>query len=135
MGNGWTQQHLVGFADDVHLRWTFDDRIGLDRSMKEAGQTLSLFEDLGFILSKEKTVCLLRAEGVQVPHLLRKLTHKIHKERDKRIRLDSRWTLPLRKQHVYLGAVISYGAFELQNAMRRKLAGQAAFSRLRPILM
>ena len=43
--------------------------------------------------------------------------------------------LPLRKQHVYLGAVISYGAFEVQNAQHRKHAGQAAFARMRPTLM
>ena len=67
--------------------------------------------------------------------MLRKLIHKKNKQKEKQIRIDQRWILPLRKQHVYLGAVISYGAFEIQNAQHRKHAGQAAFARLRPTLM
>ena len=70
-----------------------------------------------------------------VPHMLRKLVRKKNKQEDKVLLIDQRWQLPLRKQHVYLGAVISYGAFELQNGQHRKHAGQAAFARLRPTLM
>ena len=135
LGNQWSQQHLVGFADDLRLRWLFNDRQGIHNALKEAGCALSQLEDMGFCLSRDKTVCLLRAEGVQVPHMLRKLIHKKNRQKEKQIRIDQTWLLPLRKQHVYLGAVISYGAFEIQNAQHRKHAGQAAFARLRPTLM
>ena len=135
LGQCWSQQHLVGFADDLHLRWLFSDRAGINKALGEAGCALSLLEDMGFCLSRDKTVCLLRAEGVQVPHVLRKLVRKKNKHTDKQLCIDTRWQLPLRKQHVYLGAVISYGAFEVQNAQHRKHAGQAAFARMRPTLM
>ena len=135
LGMPWSQQHLVGFADDLHLRWLFSDRSGINLALQEAGTVLSLLEDMGFLLSRDKTVCLLRAEGVQVPHMLRKLIHKKNKQEERILCIDGRWQLPLRKQHVYLGAKISYGAFELQNAQHRKQAGQAAFARLRPTLM
>ena len=135
LGQCWSQQHLVGFADDLHLRWLFSDRAGINKALGEAGCALSLLEDMGFCLSRDKTVCLLRAEGVQVPHMLRKLVRKKNKHTDKQLCIDTRWQLPLRKQHVYLGAVISYGAFEVQNAQHRKHAGQAAFARMRPTLM
>ena len=135
LGTPWSQQHLVGFADDLHLRWLFSDRSGINSALQEAGTVLSLLEDIGFLLSRDKTVCLLRAEGVQVPHMLRKLVHKKNKQEERILCIDGRWQLPLRKQHVYLGAKISYGAFELQNAQHRKQAGQAAFARLRPTLM
>ena len=65
----WSQQHLIGFADDLHLRWLFRDRSGIDMASQEAEKVLSLLEDMGFLLSRDKTVCLLRAEGVQVPHM------------------------------------------------------------------
>ena len=70
-----------------------------------------------------------------MPHMLRKLVRKKNKQEDKQLCIDARWQLPLRKQHVYVGAVISYGAFEVQNAQHRKHAGQAAFARMRPTLM
>ena len=110
---------------------------GINQALDEAGKALSQLEDMGFQLSKDKTVCLPRAEAVQVPRmlLLRKLIHKKSKQQDKLLHIDQRWQLPLRKQHAYLGAVISYGAFELQNAQHRRHAGQAAFARLRPTLM
>ena len=134
MDKSWSQQHLIGFADDLRLRWLFNDRSGIDKALREAGQVLSLLEDMGFLLSRDKTVCLLRAEGVQVPHMLRKLVHKKNKQ-DRTLSINDRWQLPLRKQHIYLGAKISYGAFELQNAQHRRQAGQAAFARLRPTLL
>ena len=131
----WCVDHLLGFADDVHLRWEFQDSEGLHRARKEAGVTLSMLEDQGFDLSRDKTVCLFKAEGVQVPHLQRKIVHRQTKPQGKRLVLDSKWSLPLKASHVYLGAMISYGSFEMQNAQHRRHAGQAAFARLRPTLM
>ena len=135
LGAQWCLDHLLGFADDIHMRWEFSDKAGLMQALKEAGQALSILERLGFQLSEDKTICLLKAEGVQAPHALRKITRKRLKPPGKLLVLNSRWTLPLKTSHVYLGAVISYGPFEFQNAVHRRHAGQAAFSRLRPTLM
>ena len=54
LGEQWCQQHLVGFADDLHLRWLFTDRAGIDKALKEAGCALSQLEDMGFCLSREQ---------------------------------------------------------------------------------
>ena len=132
LGMQWCREHLVGFADDVHFRWEFQDSAGLLQARQEAGSALSMLEDMGFTLCRDKTVCLLKAEGVQVPHLMRKITRKRLKPKGTLLILDSRWTLPLQSSHVYLGAIISYGQYEQLNAQHRKHAGQAAFSRLRP---
>ena len=131
----WCLEHLLGFADDVHMRWEFQTCEGLQQARREAGVALSLLEDLGFDLSLDKTVCLLKAEGTKVPHLLRKIVRKQTKPPGKQLIIDSTWTLPLKPHHVYLGAMISYGSFEVQNAQHRRHAGQAAFARLRPTLM
>ncbi|CAE7730529.1 pol [Symbiodinium sp. CCMP2592] len=135
LGTEWSLEHLLGFADDIHLRWEFQDRDGLLKARAEAGRALSILEDLGFCLSRDKTVCLLKAEGVQVPHLMRKITRKRLQPKGTLLVLDERWTLPLKRDHIYLGAVISYGHYEMLNAQHRKHAGQAAFSRLRTTLM
>ena len=94
-----------------------------------------MLESLDFQLSRDKTVCLFRAEGIQVPQIMRKLVRKQIQPKGKRLIIDSKWTLPLKSSHVYLRAVISYGSFEIQNAQHRRQAGNAAFSRLRPTLM
>ncbi|CAE7357226.1 unnamed protein product [Symbiodinium sp. CCMP2592] len=129
---------------DVILRWTqntvfhidmADDREGLLKARVEAGRALSILEDLGFYISRDKTVCLLKAEGVQVPHLMRKITRKRLQPKGTLLVLDERWTLPLKRDHIYLGAVISYGNYEMLNAQHRRHAGQAAFSRMRTTLM
>ncbi|CAE7560197.1 pol [Symbiodinium sp. CCMP2592] len=135
LGAEWSLEHLLGFADDTHLRWEFQDREGLLKARVEAGRALSILEDLGFCISRDKTVCLLKAEGVQVPHLMRKITRKRLQPKGTLLVLDERWTLPLKRDHIYLGAVISYGNYEMLNAQHRRHAGQAAFSRMRTTLM
>ncbi|CAE7235568.1 pol [Symbiodinium sp. CCMP2592] len=135
LGAEWSLAHLLGFAGDTHLRWEFQDREGLLKARVEAGRALSILEDLGFCISRDKTVCLLKAEGVQVPHLMRKITRKRLQPKGTLLILDERWTLPLKRDHIYLGAVISYGNYEMLNAQHRRHAGQAAFSRMRTTLM
>ncbi|CAE7473776.1 pol [Symbiodinium sp. CCMP2592] len=110
LGAEWSLEHLLGFADDTHLRWEFQDREGLLKARVEA-------------------------EGVQVPHLMRKITRKRLQPKGTLLVLDERWTLPLKRDHIYLGAVISYGNYEMLNAQHRRHAGQAAFSRMCTTLM
>ena len=130
---GWSKQHAVGFADDLHFRWRFDDVAGLHAALNEAGTVLSKLQQLRLKISVDKTVCLLRADGVQAPHALRKITRQTKK--GKMLRLNQDWELPLKKTHIYLGACISYENYEKQNMQHRLQACKAAFSRLRPTLM
>ena len=130
---GWCAQHATGFADDLHFRWRFDTVTGLHTALMQAGAVLSKLTQLRLRISTDKTVCLLRADGVQAPGALRKIICKTKQGRF--LRLTTDWTLPLKKSHIYLGACISYEAFEVQNMHHRLQACRAAFSRLRPTLM
>ncbi|CAE7214910.1 unnamed protein product [Symbiodinium sp. CCMP2592] len=133
LSSGWSKQHTVGFADDLHFRWRFDDVAGLLTSLEQAGIVLSKLQQLKLKISVDKTVCLLRADGVQAPHALRKIIRKT--KHGKLLRLDMNWEMPLKKSHIYLGACISYENFEKQNMLHRLQACKAAFCRLRPTLM
>ncbi|CAE7739597.1 pol, partial [Symbiodinium sp. CCMP2592] len=133
LGLNWCQQHGVGFADDLHFRWRFEDVAGMQLALKQAGTVLQLLTACGLIISKEKTVCLLRADGVQAPNAIKKVVRKT--KQGKLLKLDMNWEMPLKKSHIYLGACISYENFESQNMQHRLQACRAAFSRLRTTLM
>ena len=133
LSSNWSQQHAVGFADDLHFRWHFEDVGGLHAALQQAGAVLSKLQQLKLKISLDKTVCLLRADGAQAPHALRKITRKT--KQGKLLRLDAAWEIPLKKFHIYLGACISYENFEKQNMLHRLQACRAAFCRLRPTLM
>ncbi|CAE7541241.1 pol [Symbiodinium sp. CCMP2592] len=110
LGTEWSLEHLLGFADDTHLRWEFQDRDGLLKARVEGGGSTS-------------------------PTPMRKITRKRLQPKGTLLILDERWTLPRKRDHIYLGAVISYGNYEMLNAQHRRHAGQAAFSRMRTTLM
>ena len=128
MGSRWCNDHLVGFADDTHLRWDIHDAAQLHQAMAQAHRVLQLFEKAGLKQSRDKTVCLLRVEGVQTPHIKRKI---IEKTNDGHVlKLSPEYTLPLGRDHIYLGACITYGDFEHKNMQHRVHAGKVAFQRV-----
>ncbi|CAE7678807.1 unnamed protein product [Symbiodinium sp. CCMP2592] len=129
----WCWEHLVGFADDTHLRWEFSSLTVMHSAMEQAARALALLESMSLVLSREKTVCLLKVEGSQAPHAKKKVIHT--RTDGKFLQLSPQYTLPLKKSHIYLGAVISYSDFENMNARHRAHAGHVAFTRLRQYLM
>ena len=133
LGARWCLEHLVGFADDLHLRWTFSTLAEMHTALRQAAQALAILEKMSLVLSKEKTVCLLKAEGSQAPHAKKKII--VQTQDGKYLQLSPDYRLPLKRQHPYLGAIISYADFENQNAKHRVQAGKVAFQRLRPYLM
>ena len=129
LGANWCQQHGVFFADDTHMRWNIESLQELDQACAQASKALGILESNGLVLSREKTVCLLRIDGTQAPAALRKIVHKTKDGR--KLQLSGEYLLPLHTTHVYLGAV----DFEFQNAKHRAHAGQVTFQRLRKFLM
>lgn len=133
MGADWCNKHLVGFADDTHLRWDVLEAAHVHQALAQAHCVLHLLEKAGLKLSRDKTVCLLRLEGAQAPHIKRKITEMT---KDGRVlKLGPEYILPLKQDHVYLGACITYGNFEHKNMKHRVHAGRVAFQRVRKFLM
>ena len=66
-------------------------------------------------------------------HTWRKI---IEKTKDGHVlKLSPEYILPLRRDHIYLGACITYGDFEHKNMQHRIHAGKVAFQRVRKFLM
>ncbi|CAE7862461.1 unnamed protein product, partial [Symbiodinium necroappetens] len=118
LGERWCNDHLVGFADDTHLRWDIFTAPQLHQALDQAHRVLHILEQARLKLSRDKTVCLLRLEGGQAAHIKRKITEKTK---------DGRY--------LKLGACITYGDFEHKNVKHRVHAGKVAFQRVRKFLM
>ncbi|CAE7249989.1 unnamed protein product [Symbiodinium sp. CCMP2592] len=128
-GSGWCRQHLVGYADDNLFKWTFRAKAEAAQAIAEAGDIVDLFEGHGLQVSKDKTAILLRLAGSQATALRNKITTKV--EGKCHLKLGPELTLPIKSQHVYLGAIISFARFEEYTAAHRRQAGIATYHRLR----
>ncbi|CAE7790745.1 unnamed protein product [Symbiodinium sp. CCMP2592] len=128
-GSDWCRQHLVGYADDNLFKWTFRAKAEVTQAIAEAGDIVALFEGHGLQVSKDKTAILLRLAGSQAAALRSKITTKV--EGKCHLMLGPDLTLPVKSQHVYLGAIISFARFEEYTAAHRRQAGIATYHRLR----
>ncbi|CAE7585269.1 unnamed protein product [Symbiodinium natans] len=132
MGQTWCNEHLVGFADETHLRWDILNAPQLHQALGQAHRVLQILEQAGLKLSPEKTARLLRLEGVQAANIKRKIIEKTKDGRRLKLGLD--YVLPLKQEHVYLGACVTYWDFEHKNMKHRVHAGKVAFQRVRKFL-
>lgn len=55
MQSPWTASHAVLFADDSHLRWSFDSFEGFEKGLAELRWALKIFERYGMIVNAKKT--------------------------------------------------------------------------------
>ena len=131
LGRDCCAEHLAGFADDTHLRWTFSTLMEAQASLQQASRVLHVLQAAGLVVSKDKTVCLLIAEGSSSMSFNRKVVASTKEA----IQLSGECVLPLRRSHTYLGGIVSYEDYEWLNVRNRVHSEQAAFSRLRKHLM
>ena len=92
--------------------------------------------DLGMSVSDAKTVIIDGLRGPAKSRLLKPLLHS-HKQKGTCLRLQGgrgAVDLPFRKQHPYLGVVLSYDKFEQLSLQARIKQGWANFSRLFSVL-
>ena len=103
----------------------------------QIGHLLDVLQSAGMKVNLDKTAFLLRVSGTQSKSIRKSiLIHKDSKLRLKIPRLSQEDTLiPVVKVHTYLGAKISFYAFEDQTLARRLRIGRATFLRLRPWLL
>ncbi|CAE7827522.1 unnamed protein product [Symbiodinium sp. CCMP2592] len=129
LGVDWCRQRLIGYADDNLFKWTFHSREDVAAAISEATAIINLLEQQGLTVSKDKTAILLKLAGPQAEAYRRKIVVK--HEGKHHLRLNQDLTLPVKAQHTYLGAIISFGRFEELNATHRCQAGIATYNRLR----
>ena len=129
LGHQWCKPHLIGFADDNLYRWSFEQLSDVQAAIREASIILQTLGELGLQVSKDKTVVLFKLAGSQSEACRRKVVCKI--DGKVHLRLHPDLAIPIKAQHTYLGAIISFGRYEDLNADHRCQAGLATYHRLR----
>ena len=129
LGTQFCAKHLIGFADDKLFKWSFTQLSEVQAALSEASCVIHTLRDLGLQVSKDKTVVLFALAGSQSTAYRRKVVRKI--DGKAHLRLQPDLTIPIKAQHIYLGAIISFGCFEDLNAAHRCQAGIATYHRLR----
>ncbi|CAE6948943.1 unnamed protein product [Symbiodinium sp. KB8] len=116
----WAAEHVVMYADDSHLRWTFDTYAGFERAITELRLILRIFAQFDMKINFQKTQALLLTTGTAKSKILK---HYIrHHSEGRRLLLSpsdpTNW-LPLVTQAEYLGLIISYERFEALSTRHR----------------
>ena len=128
--------HLTAFSDDILSQWMISSPDDVTRVLSDMSFIITTLTDLGMSVSDAKTVIIDGLRGTAKSRLLKPLLQH-HKQKGTCLRLQGqRGTidLPFRKQHPYLGIVLSYDKFEQLSLQARIKQGWANFSRLFSIL-
>ncbi|CAE6960767.1 pol, partial [Symbiodinium sp. CCMP2592] len=128
-------QILDYFADDTLIHQEFTSPQGFREAIERVGKLLEVLAQAGLNINDDKTQVLLRLAGSRAKRMLQEVTET---RRDGRqLRVSALWMqrfLPVCKQAKYLGAQLSYEAYEDATLHHRVTAARATYGRLRRIL-
>lgn len=105
----WLHEHIIIYADDVHLRWIINSHPQALNALIEFQHMLDVLKTYGFQINMTKSVAIMRLIGREAPAFQRRW---VHRQRDGPfLRLpENHWRLPLMSKTAYLGVIISYRA-------------------------
>ena len=132
-GLQWIQECLTIYADDIHVGCQFCSTHEFSIHLHNLGLVLDTLERLELQLSYQKSFILLKYAGTNPRPPMK---GRIRRQGSEHFLLVPRQqgppsALPLRTKGSYLGAVISYSAFEYQSWVHRRQSAWLAFTRLR----
>ena len=132
-GLPWIQECLTIYADDIHVGCQFCSPHAFSVHLHNLGLVLDTLERLELQLSYQKSFILLKYAGTNPRPPMK---GRIRRQGSEHFLLVPRQqrppsALPLRSKGSYLGAVISYSAFEQQSWVHRRQSAWLAFTRLR----
>ena len=126
---------LTEYADDLHVQWEFQHPRDFRRACVQIPKILQDLEQLGMLVSVDKTVVLLAMKGSATQQLLQDFTVRSQGERFLLLRGPfGKVRLPIRTHHTYLGVRIGYHTFERATVQLRASQAWTAFHRLHPFL-
>ena len=70
--HAWLHDHLIVYADDVHLRWTLNSTADGQCALGDLAHILHTFRSYGFNINATKSVVLFRAVGKGVSKFTRR---------------------------------------------------------------
>ncbi|CAE6950667.1 unnamed protein product [Symbiodinium sp. CCMP2592] len=127
---------LTAFSDDILAQWEVHEPEDILRILQDIAFIIDTLTSLGMSVSDSKTVILDGLRGPAKSRLLRPLLQH-HKDKGPCLRVmcaTGPLDLPFRKQHPYLGIVLSYDCFEKLSLQIRIKQSWANFSRLFSLL-
>ena len=122
----WLHDHIIIYADDVHLRWTFTTMSDGLIALTDLSHVLRTFQAYGFNINMQKSVVLFRAVGRAVPAFTRKWIRR-NSHGPRLLLPDMPFTLPIVSKTAYLGIILSCRAWETDTVNRRVQAAQMCF--------
>ncbi|OLP93673.1 LINE-1 retrotransposable element ORF2 protein [Symbiodinium microadriaticum] len=118
--SGWSAEHAVMYADDSHLRWSFDSYAGFERAIIELRCVMRIFAQFDMQINFQKTQALLLTTGTAKSKLIK---HYVRNHTEGRRLLlspsDPRHWILLVPQAEYLRLIISYDRFEALSVRHR----------------
>lgn len=118
----------------MHLRWVIRSLPQALNALSEFQHILDVFRAFGLQINMQKNVALMRLVGRETPGFLRKW---VHRQKDcPFLQLPERhWRLPLVSKIIYLGIIVNYKAFDFDTTVRRIIAAQWCFRKIRSWLI
>ena len=130
------QTHLIAYADDFHGSWLCCSETSMYKATRDVADLLDALESAGLTLNLAKSAAMFKATGPKLKSFCK--THVMRRADGVYLKCATRagktYHVPLVKKWDYLGAILSYAAFESDTVMRRVRAADHAFTKLRQVL-
>ena len=130
-----TPDQLTVFADDYHVSWDIDSELHFHNCCVQIGRILDDLTELGMQISVDKTVVLIHLGGSAAKKAMHSsiIRSKVETFLEAKTKAGP-VRIPVRKEHKYLGAIITYGRFERSTVAYRLQQAWQTFHRLHRLL-
>ena len=123
------------FADDYHVSWDIDSELHFHNCCVQIGRILDDLTELGMQISVDKTVVLIHLGGSAAKKAMHSRINRNKAETFLEVKTKAGPVrIPVRKEHKYLGAIITYGRFERSTVTYRLQQAWQTFHRLHRLL-
>ena len=129
-GPDWVAACATAFSDDLLFRDTFVDLAGLRLALDRMVRIFRVLQDMGMTPNFAKSAFMVASHGWQAQQCLARIRVKNPDDGGWAIPVGAGSLVPIKTQHVYLGAVLSYRSQEKLTLHRRLQSAKTAFARL-----
>eukprot|EP00439_Symbiodinium_sp_Y106_P051758 s5093_g6.t3 len=131
----WTQNHMSLFAGDKHCHWDIRSYSDLTVALHQLTLVIETITELGMRINFQKCLATVALKGFRQLRASKSIFRQWNGVKCLMLRHDHHNIyIPTAEQMPYLGAILSYGNFELATAKHRAAQATANFGQLRSVL-
>ena len=130
----WILDYITIFAGDIHIYCLFRSEAELCDTIQYFEAVIHAIEHLGLTISAPKSYVILQGKGAGFLKWKKTRVKRIQQRQHCLTLCDGNLQIPIKKQCLYLGTVLSYDDFQKQTVELRVKAGWNNFRRLQPWL-